>query len=464
MRHSCLSRIAPLALQVALVTASAAYAQNTVQLASDPAAGGLRLDFTDTTNQPWVLQSSTDLINWTDRRAFQVRNSNYKFGIDAGAAGPRVFFRMVSAPDSTPVADSRSDTTTLPATPSNYALINLPAHLLAPVIVAQNNTPAGNPVTDKGATLGRVLFYDKRLSANNTIACASCHQPEHGFSDPRQFSVGFEGGRTGRNSMGLTSARYYQPGTFFWDERAATLEDQVLQPIQNEVEMGLTLPELVAKLGDETYYAELFTDAFGDATITSNRIALALAQFVRSIVSSATKYDVGVATGFTNFTAQENQGRQLFGAAGCATCHGTDNFVLPVARNNGLEFPYVDLGVGAITGRNGDLGKFKSPTMRNVALTAPYMHDGRFATLEQVIDFYDSGVVNNPNLAPQLLTPPGPPGSPAPTPRRLNLTGAQKAALVAFLNTLTDTTVTTDPRFSDPFKTGETIVLPASGL
>lgn len=463
MRCLPFRRFLPLALQIAGLAATTAAAQNTVQLASDPAAGGLRLDFLDTANLPWVLQSSTDLVNWTDRRAFQVRNSSFRFGIDASAAGPRVFFRLVSAPESTPLADSRAETTTLPDAPDNYAVLSLPAHLRVPAILAQDNTPATNPVTDQGATLGRVLFYDKRLSANNTVACASCHQPEHGFSDPRPFSVGFDGGLTGRNSMGLTSARYYQPGTFFWDERAATLEDQVLEPIQNEIEMGLTLPALIAKLSEETYYAQLFTAAFGDAAITSERISRALAQFVRSIVSSTTKYDVGVATGFTNFTAQENQGRQLFGTAGCVTCHGTDNFILPVARNNGLEFPYVDLGVGAITGRAGDYGKFKSPTMRNIALTAPYMHDGRFATLAQVIDFYDSGVVNNPNIAPQMLTPPGPPGSPAPTPRRLNLSAAQKSALIAFLNTLTDTTVTTDPRFSDPFKTGETLVLPASG-
>ena len=454
---------ASLALAFAVFEVPSVLAQNTVALSSDPAAGGLRLDFSDTANLPWVLQSSTDLVNWTDRRAFQVHNSGYRFGIDATAAGPRVFFRLISAPASTPLEDSVTETTNLPSTPANYANLNLPAHLRVAVIAAQDNTPVTNPATDHGATLGRVLFYDKRLSANNTVACASCHQPEHGFSDPRPQSVGFEGGLTDRNSMGLTSARFYQPGTFFWDERAATLEDQVLQPIQNEVEMGLTLPALVAKLSEETYYAQLFTAAFGDASVTSDRISRALAQFVRSIVSSTTKYDVGVATGFANFTAQENQGRQLFGTAGCATCHGTDNFVLPVARNNGLEFPFVDLGVGAITGRAGDNGKFKSPTMRNIALTAPYMHDGRFATLAQVIDFYDAGVVNNPNLAPQLLTPPGPPGSPAPTPRRLNLSANQKAALIAFLNTLTDTAVTTDPRFADPFKTGETIVIPASG-
>jgi len=423
-----------------------------VTLATGSAAGGLALDFTDDTNAPWALQSSPDLVTWTERRAFQVHNTGYRFDIDATAAGARLFFRVVSA-DSTPVADSRAERTSLPVTPDNYVTLNLPAHLLAGNIRNQDNTSATNPATNTGATLGRVLFYDKRLSANNTVSCASCHQPEHGFSDGRRFSVGFEGELTDRNSMGLTSARYYQSGKFFWDERSATLEEQVLEPIQNAVEMGMTLPALTAKLGDEQYYQQLFTSAFGDAAITSERIAKALAQFIRSIVSKSTKYDAGVATNFANFTAEENQGRQLFGASGCAACHGTDNFVPPVAFNNGLEFPFVDLGLGAVTGQTTDNGKFKSPSLRNIGLTAPHMHDGRFATLRDVVDFYNAGAVNNPNLAAQLRAPGG-------QKRRLSLADPQKNALVAFLNTLTDTTVTTDPRFADPFRTGEAIVVP----
>jgi cytochrome c peroxidase len=164
--------------------------------------------------------------------------------------------------------------------------------------------------------------------------------------------------------------------------------------------------------------------------------------------------------GFTNFTAQEVLGRQIFlgqtGNATCAACHGTDNFVPNNIFNNGLEFPYVDLGVGGITGQPQDQGVFKVPSLRNIELTAPYMHDGRFATLEQVVEFYNSGVVDNPNLPPPLRFPP-PPGSPpgisGPV-RRLNLSGDQKAALVAFLKTLTDTNVTTDVKFSDPFNYG----------
>ncbi len=426
-----------------------------------PGAAPRQVDvrLTDTDNGTWWLQTSTDLVNWQDRATFKVRNSAHTFQVDrAASVGPGDFFRFVSD-DEGEFSNGRADATTLPATPDNYRLLNLPPHLLTPLIQGQDNTPATNPVTDAGATLGRVLFYDKRLSANNTVACASCHQPEHGFSDPAPLSTGFAGGKTGRNSMGLTSARYYPRRSFFWDERAATLEDQVLQPIQNAVEMGMTLPALVAKLSEEDYYAELFTAAFGDSTVTSDRISKALAQFVRSIVSSQSKYDAGVASGFSNFTAQEQLGRQIFnGPAGnCAACHGTDNFVPGnVVNNNGIENPSVDRGVGAITGNPADDGKFKVPSLRNIELTAPYMHDGRFATLEQVVEFYNSGVQAHPNLSPPLRNPPGSPG--AGQPRRLNLTTDQKAALVAFLKTLTDRTVTSDPRFSDPFRSTDMLV------
>ncbi|MFM8470113.1 MAG: cytochrome-c peroxidase [Limisphaerales bacterium] len=194
--------------------------------------------------------------------------------------------------------------------------------------------------------------------------------------------------------------------------------------------------------------------------MTSERISLALAQFVRSIVSTRSKYDLGVTNNFANFTTQENLGRQIFfGQAGfthvtCAACHGSDNFVpgAPI-NNNGLENPYVDKGVGALTGLPQDEGLFKVPSLRNIELTAPYMHDGRFATLEQVVEFYDSGVVAHPNLSPPLRVPPGN-GAASGTPLRLNLTPTQKAALVAFLKTLTDPNLATDPKFSDPFNYG----------
>jgi cytochrome c peroxidase len=364
-------------------------------------------------------------------------------------ASSALFYRLGYDPARAVLGSTATSALQLPGTAYNYANPTLPPSFNVQPILGQDNTPVNNPVTNAGATLGRVLFYDKRLSRNQTIACASCHQREHGFADSRKFSVGFEGGLTGRNSMGLNNARWYQRRAFFWDERAATLEDQVLQPIQNAVEMGMTLSDLVTRLGAEPYYTTLFTNAFGSPGVTSNRISLALAQFVRSIISTQSKFDVGAATGFSNFTAQENLGRQIFngqvGNATCNACHGTDNFVPgPAINNNGLENPYVDKGLGGITGRAQDEGLFKVPSLRNIERTAPYMHDGRFATLEEVVEFYNSGVVNHPNLSPPLRVAGG-------AVRRLNLTTAQKAALVAFLKTLTDDSIATDVKFSDPF-------------
>ena len=194
----------------------------------------------------------------------------------------------------------------------------LPNFFLDTDLQEEDNTPGNNPITNIGATLGRVLFYDVRLSVNNSVSCASCHVQANGFSDPNRLSIGFEGEFTGRNSMGLANARFYETGSFFWDERATTLEDQVLQPIQDAVEMGLTLDELESRLSQEDYYKVLFRLAFGDETITSERTALALAQFVRAMVSYQSKFDTGMAqindpnTNFPNFSASENRGKQLF--------------------------------------------------------------------------------------------------------------------------------------------------------
>lgn len=346
----------------------------------------------------------------------------------------------------------------LPATPFNYASPNLPAYLSAPPIAGQLNTPGNNPITDNGATLGRVLFYDKNLSVNNTISCASCHKQANAFSDNEIKSKGFNGGLTGRHSMGLIDAAYYPNGRFFWDQRAATLEEQALMPIQDAVEMGMTLPALVSKLQGLAYYKPLFNKAFGDTAINSTRIARALSQFVRSIVSYQSKYDAGrntlpaapapaPNTPFPNFTAQENRGKEIFlsGIGGCAPCHGSETFTAPGEKNNGLDLTTTDRGFGAVVNNTNLDATFKVGSLRNIELSAPYMHDGRFATLEQVVEHYSSGVKNHPNLSPQLRLPNG-------QPRLSNLSAADKAALVAFLKTLTDTQVTTDVKFSNPFK------------
>jgi cytochrome c peroxidase len=421
-----------------------------------PGAGTVltHLEIIDPGDHAWVVQSSTNLADWFDVDTCKVYNGRYRRSLNKETAPAVQFYRAIFDPLQQTTQSTVANALLLPAAPANYANPVLPPAFHVQPIVGQDNTPANNPVTNAGATLGRVLFYDKRLSINHTISCASCHQQQNGFSDPRRFSTGFAGGLTGRNAMGLANGRWYQRRAFFWDERAATLEIQVLQPVQNAVEMGLTLTELEARVAAEPFYQTLFNDAFGTPEVTSDRISRALAQFVRSIISTQTKYDAGVASGFTNFTAQENQGRQIFNGAGnCNACHGTDNFVPgPAINNNGLENPYVDKGVGALTGRPQDEGLFKVPSLRNIGLTAPYMHDGRFATLEQVVEFYNSGVVNHPNLSPPLRNPPGSPNAGAP--RRLNLSAGQKAALVAFLRTLSDTSLPTDVKFSDPFNYG----------
>jgi cytochrome c peroxidase len=346
----------------------------------------------------------------------------------------------------------------LPATPFNYANIVQPAYLTAPNIQGHVNTPANNAITDNGATLGRVLFYDKNLSFNNTISCASCHKQANAFSDPVALSSGFNGGLTGRNSMGLTDAKYYPNGSFFWDQRAASLEIQTLTPIQDHTEMGMTLTGLETKLKTLAYYPSLFTKAFGNSTITSDKVSLALSQYVRSIVSYQSKYDAGRQTfpagpppapntPFPNFTAEENRGKDIFLSAqgGCAACHGTETFTAAQEKNNGLDLTTVDRGFGAVSNNTANDALFKVTSLRNVELTAPYMHDGRFTTLEQVVEHYSTGVQNHPNLSPQLKLPNG-------QPRLLNLTAQDKAALVAFLKTLTDRTVTTDEKYSNPFK------------
>jgi len=425
-------------------------------LALEPDGDGMRfITISNAANQEWVVESSTNLGQWHELTAIKVYNGHYRIAL-TNAASAGEFFRAYFSDSRQDLVSDLGSALRLPVVPFNYAGTALPPNFFVPPISAQDNMPVTNLTTDAGAALGRVLFYDQRLSTNQTISCSSCHQQEHGFSDPRQFSVGFDGGTTSRNSMGLSHARWYQRRHFFWDERANTLEDQVLQPIQNSIEMGMTLPALTDRITAEPYYTNLFASAFGTPEITTERIARALAQFVRSIVSVRSKYDIGLTNNFANFTPQENLGRQIFfgqvGNATCAACHGTDNFTPgPALNNNGLEFPYVDLGAGGVTGNPADNGKFKVPSLRNIALTAPYMHDGRFATLEDVVEFYNSGVVDNPNLPPPLRNPPGlPPGA-----RRLNLTPQQKTALVAFLRTLTDPNLATDPKYSDPFNYGD---------
>jgi cytochrome c peroxidase len=338
----------------------------------------------------------------------------------------------------------------LPQTPHRYADLDLPAHFKTSAARRFDNTPRNNPVTDAGATLGRVLFYDTRLSANSTVACGSCHLQSRAFSSPERFNKGFEGKRVDRNAMSLVNLRFYSRGRFFWDERARSLEEQVLLPIQSKIEMGQDLQRLVAVLAADNQYPELFRKAFGAPDVSPKRIAQALAQFLRSLVSYQSKYDEGLAKvlsvrdDFANFTAEENRGKTLF-LRRCAICHlpggQSAHFIMDRPFNNGLDRDHrsADGGVGDVTLIAADLGRFKSPSLRNVELTAPYMHDGRFATLEEVIDHYSRNVRPHPNVDPRVRRP-------------LNLLRSEKAALVAFLKTLSDRKFVTDPKFSDPFQ------------
>ncbi len=306
------------------------------------------------------------------------------------------------------------------------------------------------------AKLGRVLFYDLRLSTNDHASCASCHRQALGFTDSMRFSNGIIGAATtDAHAMRLANLRYWQPGTAFWDRRAASVEAQASQPFHSLVEMGWggaagSFGDLIRKMEAIGYYPELFDWAFGSPAITEPRIQQALAQFVRAMISSSSKWDIGYAQVFSptapnraldvdlpNFTRQENRGRHLFmtrvgqGGAGCSSCHIPPTFALAAdARSNGLDA--------------GETRLFKAPSLRNVGLTGPYMHDGRFATLEEVVDFYDHGIQDGPALDPRLRQDG--------RPQHLNLSGDDRAALVAFLMTLTDAALTTDARFSDPFR------------
>jgi len=328
--------------------------------------------------------------------------------------------------------------------PYSDARVTTPRHFLADVtgsVLAEDNSPRNNPVTDAGATLGRVLFYDTRLSGNDRMSCASCHRQEFGFADTARFSRGIGGGFTRRHVMALANARYYRYGRFFRDERAATLEVQVLQPIADSGEMDLSLGDMERKLRVTPYYAQLFAAAFGTPKITRERVALALAQFVRSLVSTHARLDVvfrgGGPADLSMLTPAEREGRALFnGSAGCSRCHRTNALELDLPDNIGLDSVPVDTGAGG--------GRFKVASLRNVAVRPPYMHDGRFRTLDEVVAFYDSGINADPNLNPRLRAPDG-------SPQRLHLTAEQRAAIVAYLGTFTDSTFLHDEGFSNPF-------------
>ncbi len=360
----------------------------------------------------------------------------------------------------------------------HYANSNVPNY------ITKDNTPNNNPITDAGATLGRVLFYDKKLSANETVSCASCHKQEFAFSDTAALSVGLNSELTGRHAMRLVNARFANEVAFFWDERAATLEIQSTMPIQDHVEMGfsgtqgdLPIDSLFTRLEAENYYQELFTFAYGDANVTEARIRRALAQFIRSIQSFDSKFDAGlaqvnnIAQPFPNFTAQENQGKALFIAppggpangAGCQGCHQAPEFDIdPNSQNNGI--------IGNAQDPNAtDLTVTKAPSLRDLVnpqgqLNGAMMHDASMTSIMDVINHYNDITFDpqiNPQLDPRLRG--GAPGNPG-NGQQLNLTQAEKNALEAFLLTLTGSDIYTNPIWSNPFDANGNITIIPFGV
>ncbi|MBX2872114.1 MAG: c-type cytochrome [Saprospiraceae bacterium] len=349
-------------------------------------------------------------------------------------------------------------TLNLPRERADYS-VKLPLHMA-------RQGAAAPVVSSAKATLGAVLFYDTKLSANNTVSCASCHKQSLAFSDDVALSKGFNGELTKRNSLALGSAPNFevsyngtsfssQTAAFFWDERAHSIQEQSILTLQDDIEMGMDLDELKNRLESIPYYNILFTKAFGSGAVTPDRVTDALQQFINGFISGSSRFDEGLNrstsdpfANFAEFTAQENLGKTLFNT-NCSSCHGADfTSVVETVANNGLEMEYADQGIGARTRLDFDNGKFKVPFLRNIALTGPYMHDGRFATLKEVIDHYSEGIQAHENLDIRLRTGFEQNGEPL----KMNFNEEEKAALVAFLHTLTDYQFIQDERFADPFK------------
>ncbi|WP_299759846.1 cytochrome c peroxidase [uncultured Pontibacter sp.] len=320
-----------------------------------------------------------------------------------------------------------------------------------------NNYPRfeDNPMTKDGVELGRHLFYEKRLSGNNTMSCGSCHQQEKAFTDGKALAVGIDGNQHRRNAMSLANLLWFF--NYNWDGSALTLEEQARIPIESEVELHQPLAEGVKKLQNTALYPPMFRKAFGSDTITEANILKALAQFQRTLISADSRYDRYLA-GEQALTPDEQEGMKLFmthpepGIAlrggNCGDCHGGTLLSMRTMQNNGLDETLTDLGYGAVTGREVDNGKFKVPSLRNIALTAPYMHDGRFNTLEEVLDHYNEHIkYNSPHLSPLIIEATNEVGG-----KTLLITQEEKRKIIAFLHTLTDSTFIANPKFSDPFK------------
>lgn len=303
------------------------------------------------------------------------------------------------------------------------------------------NLPYDNPLTVEGVALGRRLFYEKALSNDFSMSCATCHRQENAFSDPRRVSIGTDGSEGRRQGMAIINAAWDH--FFFWDARALSLELQAFGPVRNPIEMGNSWHVVVQRLQQHPEYPELFRRAFGTSSIDSLHVAYALAQFERTLISLSSRFDRFHYDGdITAMTPQEVRGMDLFfGDAHCDNCHMLPLFQDHGVRNIGLP-PGPDQGLAEVSGITAHRGRFKTTTLRNIAVTAPYMHDGRFATLEEVVDFYaDDVVLTTPNLDEHMFPWVN---------DEIHLNAQDRADLVAFMRTLTDEAFLSDPRFSDP--------------
>lgn len=335
---------------------------------------------------------------------------------------------------------------------------------------------------DDKVALGRVLFYDKALSRDQSVSCATCHQQQRAFADGKAFGVGVGGQRADRNSMALANTTNFSAHyrairsdiapTLLWDERINNLPDLARTALTNPREMDMTMPEVVQRVENKVYYTYLWKRAFGRTEVKEQDILECISEFVSAIGSTNSRFDKALIQtsgemsamvtdtivsniyyspdsiisiiGLPFFNQSEFRGLGLF-VTNCSPCHSPIRpFQQVFLACNGLEMEYADKGVGSITGNPAHNGVFKSPPLRNIAYTGPYMHDGRFKTLEEVIEFYSTGVVEHPNLHPRMR---GENGS-----ARKNFTAQQKKDIVAFLHTLSDDAITQDERFSNPFK------------
>jgi len=330
--------------------------------------------------------------------------------------------------------------------PTNYDL------KLPPIIeqyLPPMEIPADNPLTIEGVALGRRLFYDTKLSADNTQSCASCHAPTSGFTDSEQFSTGIDGLEGNRNSMPIVNLGWAKE--LFWDGRAKSLEDQAFGPIVNPIEMHNTWTNAVSVLQADNQYPELFNKAFGSTLIDSVKVVKAIAQFERTMISGNSPFDRYLRGEDTGMTEEEelevHQGFALFmdeTKGDCFHCHGdsymplwTDNLF----HNNGLDATFLDNGLGAVTGNSNDNGKFKTPTLRNLKFTAPYMHDGRFSTLDEVINHYSFGLQNSSTIDPLMKNVDN---------GGIALSPTEKTLLIKFLESLSDESYIINPDLQAP--------------